>query len=243
MYHLIFAQLRERIVEGAYATGEAVPGELELGEQFKVSRITARRALDELAASGLVERRQGRGTFVSGNAAAPPVRTSLEDFLEYNRAITERTKATLLSLEYVDASANISKKLQSGDEQVLLHQLVRVGNEGPTMFVESYYRRRVAERFDARQVGTEPSITLLRKAGIRVADGEQILSAISADFEVAQILEVAPGSPLLLAERILNDTHGTPLEFIRMMIRPDRHQLTMEFSPKRAPTVRRTRRS
>ncbi len=62
LYHQIFLIIRDRIYDGTYAFESVVPGEHELCSIFGVSRITAKRALDELAAAKLVVRRRGRDT-------------------------------------------------------------------------------------------------------------------------------------------------------------------------------------
>lgn len=69
LYHQIFLILKHRILEGELAAGDGVPGEQELAQIHGVSRITAKRALDELAAAGLVVRERGRGTSVAARPA------------------------------------------------------------------------------------------------------------------------------------------------------------------------------
>jgi DNA-binding transcriptional regulator YhcF (GntR family) len=64
LYHQIYELLRKKILDGEYARGSCLPGERELGEIFGVSRITTVRALNELAANGLVIRSRGKGTLV-----------------------------------------------------------------------------------------------------------------------------------------------------------------------------------
>ena len=59
LYHQMFTLLRDRILSGEIPRGSRIPTEFDLAESFGVSRITAKRALDELAAEGLVERRRG----------------------------------------------------------------------------------------------------------------------------------------------------------------------------------------
>src|SRR5262245_35798965 len=71
LYHQIYAQLRDAILSGGFANQRFLPSEQEISHQLGVSRITAKRALDELAAAGLVIREQGRGTRVN----ATPGRT------------------------------------------------------------------------------------------------------------------------------------------------------------------------
>ena len=67
-YHQIFLLLREAIRDGVYAADQQVPGEMELAAQYGVSRITTKRALNELERAGLVTRERGRGTRVRRSA-------------------------------------------------------------------------------------------------------------------------------------------------------------------------------
>ena len=71
LYHQLYTVLRERIVRGDFAPSQTLPGEQELAKLFDVSRITVKRALNELAASGLVSRHRGRGTIGRRRPLAP----------------------------------------------------------------------------------------------------------------------------------------------------------------------------
>ena len=61
--------LQGSIIQGHYPVGEAIPSERLLMEEFEVSRTTVRRAIEILVDSGLLTRRAGAGTFVSGSVA------------------------------------------------------------------------------------------------------------------------------------------------------------------------------
>ncbi len=226
----MFVKLRDQIAEGVYTKNDVLPGEFDLAERFGVSRITARRALAELEAHGLVVREQGKRSVVSGTSTVRPLRTSIDDFLQYNRSITEGTKAHWLSYDLVTPSPHVAALLQLAPrERAYLQRLVRIRN-GPTIYSQTYLPAGIASRIEQRQVGSEPSITLFKRLGIRVARGEQTISAIAADADAAEVLLVPAGSPLMQTERLLFDAKGLPLEFVRMIIRPDRHELSMRFA-------------
>ena len=65
LYHRIENDLKNKIFSGQYKTGDMLPSERELIEIYKVSRLTAREAVSRLANQGLVEKVQGKGTYVS----------------------------------------------------------------------------------------------------------------------------------------------------------------------------------
>ncbi|RZJ24308.1 MAG: GntR family transcriptional regulator, partial [Haliea sp.] len=84
-YHRIYLVLREQLHEGRFAAG--LPGELALMQQFSVARVTVRRALEQLAAEGLISREPGRGTRPIARPApdgspAPALHTQLTGLLE-----------------------------------------------------------------------------------------------------------------------------------------------------------------
>src|SRR5918993_1675977 len=86
LYHQIQQLIRHRVAKNHYAPGSQIPSEHELCRELKVSRITVREALRELVREGLLLKVQGKGTFVSPDAAAPlpPIKYTgaLEDVYE-----------------------------------------------------------------------------------------------------------------------------------------------------------------
>jgi GntR family transcriptional regulator len=239
LYHQVFAKLRDQIAEGVYQKGDALPGEYDLAAHFKVSRITVRRALEELAAHGSIVREHGSGTFVSGRAASPPLRTSIDDFLRYNVAITEDSKAHLLSYALVSATPYVAAKLHvAAGATIYQLRLVR-RRRGPTIYSIGYYPRSIGDRLDPKIVGTEPSLLWLKRMRIGVTKGDVTMTAVAADSDQAAVLDVAAGAPLLVTDRVLYDTANVPLELARMVIRPDCHELSWEFAAEAATQPKR----
>src|SRR5258708_14342927 len=81
LYHQIYILLREQIMSGTYGDDALLPTEFSLARTYGVSRITAKRALDELKAEGLVERRRGRGTSVAKRVESRPVHANLSGLI------------------------------------------------------------------------------------------------------------------------------------------------------------------
>ena len=92
LYQQIYDEIKDAIEKGVYAPKERIPSELELAEQYDVSRITVRRAVEELCSDGYLVKQQGRGTFVSTphinrQFHASTLRTSLSYRLTTTRSI------------------------------------------------------------------------------------------------------------------------------------------------------------
>src|SRR3981189_2283671 len=85
LHHQVFLVLQDGIAERRYAPGEALPGEEELAKLFGVSRVTIRAAMETLDALGLVERRQGVGTFVRELSGPEPLTVPMMDLLTRSR--------------------------------------------------------------------------------------------------------------------------------------------------------------
>ena len=96
LYHQLYTILKSMIVDGSLIFGEAIPTEAELAKNFGVSRITAKRAMDELAAEDLVERRRGRGTHVKYQYEPGTVRAPLTGMLQEIETMALNSNAIIL---------------------------------------------------------------------------------------------------------------------------------------------------
>ena len=111
LYHQVYLILRNKILTGEYGFGALLPSEQETSETFGVSRITAKRALNDLAGDGLVLRERGRGTKVVFHAPTPPVKANVEGLLENLLAMGLETEVSLLAFEYVRPTDVVSRTL------------------------------------------------------------------------------------------------------------------------------------
>jgi DNA-binding transcriptional regulator YhcF (GntR family) len=98
LYFQLFTLLKNRILNGSIPHGEQMPTEEELAKGFGVSRITAKRALDDLAAAELVERRRGKGTFVTYTATFETVHAPLMGELEMLSNMAKHTHIKVLDV-------------------------------------------------------------------------------------------------------------------------------------------------
>lgn len=230
LYHQIYVVLRDRIISGQLEAGGYLQGEQDLARDFKVSRITAKRALNELAADGLVIRERGRGTRIVPRKQQPSVRTSLEGWLENISMMGVTTEARVLEFAYVPASRSVAAALQI-DEGDSVQRAVRVRSlTGESLsYLTTYLPHRIGEGFVAEDLERMPLLHLLERAGIKVSSARQTVSATLADPTVANALAIDAGAPLLEISRIVSDAEGQPVEFIKVLYRPDRYQFEMDL--------------
>jgi GntR family transcriptional regulator len=230
LYHQILIILRNQIFSGELRPGAALPGEQELAERFDVSRITAKRALNELADAGLAVRERGRGTRVSDAPPAPTVKTSVEGWLENISLMGVATDVEVLEFDYVPALAEVAEALLVA-QGAIVQRTVRVRSlDGePMSHLVTYVPEDIGRSFDRDEMGNFALLTLMERHGVKVADARQSVTATLAEPEVARALAIHAGSPLIDVRRIVRDVDDRPVEFIRVLYRPDKYQFEMNL--------------
>jgi len=228
-YHQIYLLLRERLATGEFSGGAPLPGELELAREYGVSRVTMRAALNLLVQEKLILRQRGRGTFArtsDATPAGPPLLGLLENLVSMGL----KTSVRVLELGSVPASPEVAEGLRiaPGD---MVQRAVRVRSHrgGPVSHITTYVPLAVA-KFRRRLLTDKPMLQLLEESGVKVAGAEQTVSAKLADPQIAALLEVEVGAPLLAVTRIVHDRAGRPVQLLRGLYRPDRYQYRMQLT-------------
>lgn len=227
LYHQILLILKQRIAEGEWAPGDLVPGEQELAELYGVSRVTAKRALDELAAAGLVVRERGRGTRVLPSAVTLPVSTDAAGPMDPLIAMGGSTTVRLLEcrMQLADIRVCHALDLEPGDE-VLRAVRVRACEAGPFSHLTTYVPDWAAG-FDPGELDGTALLALLERQGFRPSSAEQEVSVTLADPTIADRLDVDVGAPLLRKRRVVRDQERRPIELLLGLYRCDRYRLAM----------------
>lgn len=236
LYHQIYLILRERIIEGHY-DAKPLPGELGLAEQFKVSRVTMRRALHDLVKEGLVYRGRGKGTFVKPRSESTTQGQSqlLSASAMRLQASGDSSGLQLVTSKRILPPAEIAMSLHLPSDAIV-EQLVRIRelNGEAVAHLTSYIPQDLSGRICRRRLREFPILVLLEEAGIRVAKAKQTISARLADAQVAYALGVPVGAPLLAISRVAYDDTGRPVQVLKGLFRPDRYDYRIELSRKQA---------
>ena len=231
LYHQIFLQLREEITSGARAFGSRMPTEQELSAQFNVSRITARRALDELAETHLVERRRRVGTTVIFRSPAKPIQGNIEQALDSLLTFGRATKVKLLEVESVSARPPIDEALELPPlSEVLRVVRVRWLDDQPVGHFVTYIPAALGAKMTKAKLKSAPMLSLLKEAGVQIGSARQTISATLADAALSAALQVEIGSPILRVSRTVLDTAGKPVQHILAQYRPDRYQIRLDLN-------------
>ncbi|MGE0502280.1 MAG: GntR family transcriptional regulator [Rhizobiaceae bacterium] len=230
-YHRIYLHLRQRIADGDYSEGDVVPGEMDLADQFQVSRITTRRALDELERAGLVTRERGRGTRVKAGAVdSPAFDGSLESLEASNRAIGGSQVGLIdFALAIPPPDVRIVFDLHDGER---LWRIERIRTSGGDAFahVVAWVPEAIGRTFSPADLESTMLVDLIERAGADIDRAEQTISATLADPQIAAALGVDTGAPLLRVVRTIFSQDGRPVERFTALFRPDRYRISMQLA-------------
>lgn len=231
LYHQIFLQLREEITSGERTFGSRMPTEQELSAQFGVSRITARRALDELAENQLVQRKRRVGTTVLFRSPVQPIQGNIEQALDSLLTFGRTTKVNLLEVETVPARPPIDEALEIPvNSEVLRVVRVRGLDGAPVGHFVSYIPARLGAAMTRAKLKSTPMLALLEEAGAHIGSARQTISATLADATLSSTLQVDIGSPILRVSRTVLDTDGVPVQHILAHYRSDRYQIRLDLN-------------
>ena len=227
LYYQLESLLRDRINSGAFAPGDRIPTENDLIREYNLSRITVRLALQALVDEGLIERKQGSGTYVTDRRAE--VRR-LEKVSQYSGSMRDHEEAdSSLELSLLDVN-NVLAGAYEGDmlslrqgERLLRVRRLCSRNGEPYGVASNFIPMRGDFHFNQEQLQDSRSLQLsIPHQGNEVVEVRQQISADVADPYVAGLLSVRVGSPLLVMERTLYLGEGRPIELMRTIHRSDR---------------------
>ena len=228
LYQQIYNLLRSRIETGVFAFNSNLPAEETLATELGVSRITVKRAMNELAASGFVKRFRGRGTIVSYSNRTPPVLGNFSTSMEHLRRLGFETEIELKMIDIVPASVDVAAELfiEPGTE-VQFVERVRHLESAPFSHIRNYTPLEVASRIDEAEIAYRPFTEMLAEAGHEVVSAEQTIQARSVRGSVAQALMLAEGAAVLTIRRVLRDANKKAVQFTISNYRADRYQYHM----------------
>lgn len=230
LHRQLYLVLRDQIVSGAFAPGDALPKEEALCEQYAVSRITVRRALGDLAQQGLVQRRHGLGTFVMPGAAATERARPTLGFVDGLKRVSAETQVKVLGFAREAPPAAIAGLLHIGTGEAAVHALrLRSTGSTPLMITEAWVPADVGQAVTRAALEKKPLYELLMQQGVRFGRVVQEIGAESATPERARLLATEAGAPLLRITRLLHDQKHRPVQYLTVHMTPERSRIIMDI--------------
>lgn len=233
-YQEIELALREQVAHAA--PGDPLPSDAELCARFGVSRMTARQAVQQLAVEGLLYRKPGHGTFV---AERHRHHRPMDRFLSFSDEMRSRgatPSSRLLEAGRAEPSRAEAAGLElaPGELVVRIHR-VRLA-DGVPMAIERVALPPSCAGVLDQDLASVSLHAALTAMGRRPAVARGAVTARLATADEAELLDVAPRSPLLVEERTVTDDQGRPLEVTESRYSGERYVFDVELTSNgRAP--------
>lgn len=241
-YLRIHDDLAERIASGRWPVGSPLPSQRELADEFGVSIMTLRQALQLLADDGLIDTRHGSGTFVAARYSYDlgHLRSFAADLAAQGAQVTTR----LLGAQVVTPPEPVAARLGSPDEVLRLRRLRRVGTR-PLIVQVSYLPVPLApEPLAARRLTPDDIISAVRPGdrglyalladhGLDVTQATETITPVTLGARDARDLARPVGSPALLSHRLSITAAGFPVIDDHAVLPGDSVAVTANRSPDR----------
>jgi GntR family transcriptional regulator len=239
LHRQLYLVLRDHIKRGVWPAGSALPTEEKLCAQFAVSRITVRRALADLQAQGLAERRPGVGTFVRGDpAAAASAAAPTLNFVDTLRMHAETTQVRVIEVLRAVPPPDIAASLQLAPGELALHAVrLRLIDEVPVMMTDAWVPDRLGRKITAAALKKHALYEVLMAQGVQFGRVVQEITAVAADPRPAMHLGIEPGVPLLKLVRLLHDLESRPVQHLVAVMPPERGRVLMDIKGDQVNTL------
>jgi GntR family transcriptional regulator len=223
-YRRIQSAIRQRIERGNLKPGDIVDSERELARSHRVSLMTARHALADLAREGIVERRHGAGTFV-----APP-RIHFNKLMSYTEQMAARglqPRSKIVSSSVISTEHEIAARLGlSASHRLIKIARVRQAADEPFALETCYlsyseFSGLVDSPLDRASLFT----ALEHDYGVEIAYADEEIDATAADAPTAELLGLPRGAPLLRMRQLIFSTKGKATVYVLGLYRSGRHTL------------------
>lgn len=232
LYYRVFRTLERRIRDHRYKQGDRLPSEDELCREFGASRITIRQAVGRLVDRGLVTRRRGSGTFVSTRQEERSPETvkftaALEDL--FAQVETVSTKSAQITEEQPPLDVRTLLGLDEGTPVVVVRR-VRAFRDQVFSLTTNYLPSHLRGKLSESDLYRYPLLRLLEeRLNVDFRHADQFMEARLADEDVAKMLGIRFGDPVLFVERLMYEEEARPFEVVRSYYRADvyRYQLRL----------------
>ncbi len=228
LYLQIKDDIRSKIFSKEWKSGSKIPGESLLCEMYDVSRITVRKALEELQIEGYLTKLQGRGTFINRNT----IEQRLSKFYSFSEELKQKGMkeyTEVISFTLINADEDLCANLNCREgERVFRIERVRNIESGPYAVEISHIPQYFAPKLTRELIAEKGLYSALNSLGVYPDSAVEQFSAINLLAETAKLLEVEENDAAISLCRTTYSA-GTIVEYCTSMVRGDFFSYTVEL--------------
>ena len=232
-YELLMQDISKRIRSGLWSEGMLMPTENELCKLYSVSRITVRRALDELERQGEILRVQGKGTFIRRKPLASGAGTR-----GFKKAMEDQgieLTSTILEKELVSAPQYVRENLVFTTEDTSVWRFVRLrkSKDTPIAYMETYVTRELGDEMLKHELENASFYALYEEIfGTSVMDTAGFITAINATGKIADSLGLQENEAAILFKSIAYIESEKPVQLDFSYFNPKSYQFSYNLEKK-----------
>lgn len=232
IYYQLEEIIKDLIEKGELKPGDSLPAEREYAEQFEISRMTVRQALNELVNDGYLYRVKGKGTFVAERK--PKIEQALQgltSFTEDMKARGMKPGSQLLQFEIIQATSLIANQLGIQEYgPVYEMKRIRLADNEPMALETNYISTNFIKGLTEKIVNQSLYSYIEKQLNLKIDYASQVIeSSVANDLE-AEYLNILPGAPIMLIQRNTFLKDGTPVEFVKSTYRADRYKFMIQMN-------------
>jgi GntR family transcriptional regulator len=231
LYIQLKESIRSSILNGTLKYGDKIPTELELSENYNISRITVRNAILELVEEGYLVKKQGKGTFVSKRK----IERKIVHFLSFSDACKANgltASSKVIKKEIIQPTPKERVALQLADDDALLYlQRVRFAGDSPIMLENNYFSYKKYHFLFEKELGGSLYQTIEESIHVKPCRaGKTSIEIVRASGDETEFLRVASGEPLFFLETIVFEENGIPVHIGKQFIIGEGYKFTLNES-------------
>lgn len=225
LYVQLARKLGQAIRDGRYQADEALPSERVLSESVDVSRVTARKAIDQLVDQGLIVRRRGSGNYIAPRLEQPLTRLSGFSEELHQRGFVPSSRWLNRGFSTAAPDEQLSLELRSGERVARLERL-RLADSIIMAYEVSVLPASLLPNPEAVSGSLYSHLAVSGSAPVRAL---QHIRALNADTKLAALLEVPPGTAVLFITRVGYLASGKAVELTHSYCRSDYYDFVAEM--------------
>jgi GntR family transcriptional regulator len=236
-YYQIKQVIKKWIINNEIGMGEKIPSENELASSFHVSRLTVRQALSQLIQEGFLISRRGDGTYVTDNAKLlDSYSLEFSGFMDdlFYQITRSRTKSVEIKRKTLSKPIREKLELPPKEKEIIQIKRVRFIDNKSFAHTVNYLPLEIGEKFTKKDLMKKPLLQIMEQdLGILFTEAFQTIEASFADQDLAKMLDVPPGSPILFVERIMYTKRRKPVELVQTSYRGDLYKYIVRLKTAR----------
>ena len=231
LWEQVHEDILRRINQNEWKSGGMIPTEMELCDMYNVSRITMRKAIEELVLMGYLIRHRGKGTFVRVSHLDRQL-SKFYSFSESLKGVGINEVAEVLALEEMPASEIVAEKLEMV-QGLMVYRIMRLRsvNRLPYAVETSFIPKSLFRGITAKEVTENGLYNTMRSLGVAPVSARETFCATALDGLEAKLLQLDAHSPVMRIDRVTCNG-SVVVEYCRSTVRGDFFTYTVDLGKK-----------